>query len=95
MTGQYMESRKEANLDLIIIYNTTHTKDIVSVHESMFPGTIISIHEGDSKSKISREYKRSDLYVTERPTDELIVSLGGQNNDEDGYLNFDNGYQRK
>ena len=49
-----MESRKEANLDFIIIYNTTHPRDIVSEHESMFAGTIISIHDDDSKSGFSR-----------------------------------------
>ena len=43
MTGQYMESRKEDNIDLIVIYNTTNYRDIVAVNESLLPETIMSM----------------------------------------------------
>ena len=43
MTGQYMESRKEDNIDLIVIYNKTNYRDIVAVNESLLPETIMSM----------------------------------------------------
>ena len=43
MTGQYMESRKEDNIDLIVIYNTTNYRDIVAVNKSLLPETIMSM----------------------------------------------------
>ena len=95
MTGKYVESRKEVNIDLIVIYNTSHAIYIVAVNESMFPETIISIREDDFKSVFPREYEWSDLYVTERIKDDIITSLGGYNDYEDDYLKFDNESQRK
>ena len=48
ITGQYMKLRREINIDLIGIDNTTHSGDIAAVHESIFHGTIMSIHEEDT-----------------------------------------------
>ena len=76
MTGKYVELRKEVNIDLIVIYNIAHARDIVAVNKSMFPETIMSIHEDDFKSGFPREYEWSDLYVTERTNDDIINSLG-------------------
>ena len=44
MTGQYMESRKEVNIGLILIDNKEHGIDIFAVRASLFPDTIMSIH---------------------------------------------------
>ena len=43
-----MKLRREINIDLIGIDNTTHSGDIAAVHESIFHGTIMSIHEEDT-----------------------------------------------
>ena len=44
MTGQYMESRKQVNINLIGIDNKPHAIDIVDVHVYLFNDNIISIH---------------------------------------------------
>ena len=42
-----MESKNGFKLDLIVIDNTAHVRDIVTVHTSLFHDTIVSIHEYD------------------------------------------------
>ena len=90
-----MKLRREINIDLIGIDNTTHSGDIAAVHESIFHGTIMSIHEEDTESGFPREYEWSKLYVTEISNDELIASLGKYNDNEYDYLKFDNESQKK
>ena len=46
---------KSLKLDLIGIDNTAHAKDIVDVHASLFPDTVMSIHEYDYESGVPRK----------------------------------------
>ena len=64
MTGKYVELRKEVNIDLIVIYNIAHARDIVAVNKSMFPETIMSINEEEHELEVPREYEHANLYAT-------------------------------
>ena len=45
---------KELNIDWIGIDNTEHAKDIVSMHAFLFPEKIMSIHEYNYDSGVTR-----------------------------------------
>ena len=64
-----MEPKKVFNLDLVVIENTAHVRDIVVVNESLFHANIMNINKDDSlefgdKSQSNSEIINNNVKLT-------------------------------